>query len=66
VLPDMAPPPYLKCVKVFESNTLSLDFGCKTSELNVAVRPKPDWFVAELIIVGGVKGWDGRGVDQFE
>jgi hypothetical protein len=34
------------------SDTLSLDFGGKTAGLNVAVRPKPDWFMAELIIAG--------------
>ena len=35
-------PPYLKCVKVFEAETLALDFEQKTAGLNVAVRPKPD------------------------
>jgi len=43
--------------KVFEANTLALDFGGKAAGLNVAVRPKPDWLVAELIISKVSRVW---------
>src|SRR5882757_2470982 len=55
VLADMAPPPYLKCVKVFEAETLALDSAQITTGLNVAVRPKPDWCDGCVNYIGGVK-----------